>query len=192
MEYLPLPTDIINKIQLYVSTPEADMVRVVWNRRCCCCDYRCHPFQFYIEMLTTYADKGYPIICHECEPEVEAELDNIKIKAMKQFLRNKIKEDKIRLLEICRENDIPEFIGELGAHNFDGSHDDNPKYIEFCEYMKHDHKKIGEYAEELEELAVDEGIDRVVVGLANWSDDKLFEEISYHWISDNFDLWDDN
>ena len=27
MESLPLPMDIINKIQLYVSTPEADMVR---------------------------------------------------------------------------------------------------------------------------------------------------------------------
>jgi len=27
MDCLPLPTDIINKIQLYVSTPEADMIR---------------------------------------------------------------------------------------------------------------------------------------------------------------------
>jgi hypothetical protein len=27
MEAIPLPMDIINKIQLYVSTPEADMVR---------------------------------------------------------------------------------------------------------------------------------------------------------------------
>ena len=27
MDCLPLPSDIINKIQLYVSTPEADMIR---------------------------------------------------------------------------------------------------------------------------------------------------------------------
>jgi len=65
-------------------------------------------------MLTTYADKGYPIICHECEPDVEGELWRKKKLGMEDFLKNKIVEDKSRLVELCEENNIPKYIGKIG------------------------------------------------------------------------------
>ena len=190
MECLPLPLDIINKIQLYVSTPEADMVRVAWSHRCCWCEIRYHPFKFDYSHTTELADRGYPIVCEDCVDDIEAELEAKKEKAMKQYLRDKIEEDKFELLELCRENDIPVFIGEIGTDNFDGSYC-GPKLEEYNKYMD-DYDKTMEHVEKLRDLALDEGFLPGVVMFAGWSVEEIFEEISDTWISDNWDFWDED
>lgn len=201
MECLPLPMDIINKIQLYVSTPEADMVRVAWDRKCCYCDDVCHPCRFDEFHTTEYADKGYPIVCVECMSEVEAKLDEKQQKAMEDFLREKIAEDKIRLVELCEENDIPKYIGEVGLdavfHNIGGicfwDEEESKKYNKFIDYYqssKELEEKLKEYAEELQDLATDEGILWQVMMFPLWTDDELFEENDGKWISDNWDFWE--
>jgi hypothetical protein len=189
--------DIINKIQLYVSTPEADMVREAWDRKCSYCNEECHPCRFDEFHTTEYADKGYPIVCVECIDEVEAKFDAKKEKAMEDFLREKIAEDKIRLVELCEENDIPKYVGELGIDGVSGDISwisGIDKYEEFINYYhsgRAAREKLKEYAQELQDLATDEGILYEVMMWPRWSVNDILDMNDGKWISDNWDFYED-